>query len=70
MAYAEIFPRQYSHYFLPRGPNFCPGMPPMGKRVRLPNEGVQNDVNMRMTVERLKKTAPAKAPSGSAVSGS
>eukprot|EP00959_Pyramimonas_sp_CCMP1952_P019960 421574-Pyramimonas_sp.AAC.1 len=70
MAYAGFFPRQDDHYFFPRGPNLCPGMPPEGKRLRLPNEGVQNDVNMRVAVERLKKAAPAKAPSGPAVSGS
>eukprot|EP00959_Pyramimonas_sp_CCMP1952_P298030 6234341-Pyramimonas_sp.AAC.1 len=58
------------NFFLPRGPNFCPGMPPKGQRLRSANECVQNDENMRAAVEELQKAAPTKAPSGLAVSGS
>eukprot|EP00959_Pyramimonas_sp_CCMP1952_P343966 7204560-Pyramimonas_sp.AAC.1 len=37
-AYTDFFPWQDDHYFLPRGPHFCPGMPPRGKRLRLATE--------------------------------
>eukprot|EP00959_Pyramimonas_sp_CCMP1952_P284261 5942134-Pyramimonas_sp.AAC.1 len=44
-------------------------MPPRGKRLRLSNEGVQNDEHMRPAVDELKKAVPVAAPSGPAASG-
>eukprot|EP00959_Pyramimonas_sp_CCMP1952_P025025 525130-Pyramimonas_sp.AAC.1 len=68
-AHADFFPRQENHYLLSRCQPFCPGMPPKGKRLRLPDEGVQNHQHMRPAVEELKKAASVAAPSGPAASG-
>eukprot|EP00959_Pyramimonas_sp_CCMP1952_P229745 4803299-Pyramimonas_sp.AAC.1 len=57
-AYTYCFPWQDDHHVSPRGRPFCPGVPPRGERLRLPNEAVQNDQHMRPAVDELKKAAP------------
>eukprot|EP00959_Pyramimonas_sp_CCMP1952_P120324 2516213-Pyramimonas_sp.AAC.1 len=55
MAYTDFFHWKDDNYFLPRGPIFCPGMPPKGQRLRSADEGVQNDEHMRTAFGRVAK---------------
>eukprot|EP00959_Pyramimonas_sp_CCMP1952_P237114 4955741-Pyramimonas_sp.AAC.1 len=63
MACTDFFPCQDDHYFLPRGPNFCPGVPPKGQRLRLATGAPAK------APSGLAVPGSVSAPSGPAASG-